>query len=70
MNSQQFNFADVDFTDFHFETEEFAHSYSCKRKVKNFAFIQFKFYSNEPKDSTIVKFAVKYHKTRDSRGAR
>ena len=70
VNSSQFNFADVDFTDFHFETEEFAHSYSCKRKVKNFAFIQFKFYSNEPKDSTIVKFAVKYHKTRDSRGVR
>lgn len=59
----RFRFDDVTFDDFSFENQEFAHTVSCRKKVRNFAFVQLKFYSDLYKDSTLVNFAIKYQTT-------
>ena len=51
---QDFRFEYVDFNDFTFGGANMAKTYTSKKKIKNFSFIQLKFTSNDTKNSTIV----------------
>jgi hypothetical protein len=64
------DFNDIDFSYFTFSTCAFAQTYTTKQKVKNFAFVQLTFESNEPENSTIVSLSFRYKYTRNNKGVR
>lgn len=64
------DFNDIDFSYFTFSTCTFAQTYTTKQKIKNFAFVQLTFESNEPENSTIVSVSFRYKYTRNNKGVR
>jgi hypothetical protein len=70
IGKSQLDFNDVDFSYFTFSKEPFAQTYTTKKKVKNFSFVQLVFDSNEPEDSTIVSLSIRYKFTRNNKGVR
>lgn len=67
---QDFNFELINFEDFTFGGEGIAKTYTSKKKIKNFSFIQLKFSSNDPKNSSIVSLGFRYKYTRLNKGER
>ena len=67
---QDFNFEYVDFNDFSFGGANMAKTYTSKKKIKNFSFIQLKFTSNDIKNSTIVALSLRYKYTRINKGVK
>ena len=68
--NQSFNFEDIDFSDFSFGGEAIAQSYTSKKKIKNFSFMQLKLYSNDNKNSTLTSIAFRYKYTRKNKGVK
>ena len=67
---QDFRFEYVDFNDFSFGGANMAKTYTSKKKIKNFSFIQLKFTSNDIKNSTIVALSLRYKYTRINKGVK
>lgn len=67
---QDFNFQYIDFNDFTFGGANMAKTYTSKKKIKNFSFIQLKFTSNDTKNSTIVSLSFRYKYTRINKGVK
>ena len=67
---QDFRFEYVDFNDFTFGGANMAKTYTSKKKIKNFSFIQLKFTSNDTKNSTIVALSFRYKYTRINKGVK
>jgi hypothetical protein len=61
---------DVNFEDFTFSQTEFGRTYSSKKKIKNFSFIQLKFYSYEAKNSTLVSCSFRYKYSKNNKGVK
>lgn len=68
--SEDFNFNAIDFDNFSFGGSNMAKTYSSKRKIKNFSFVQFKFYSEDANDSTMVSLVVRYKYTKLNKGVK
>jgi hypothetical protein len=64
------DFDDIDFDYFSFSANPFAQTYTSKKKIKNFAFLQFSFESNSDKDSTIVSMSCRYKYTKNNKGVK
>lgn len=64
------DFNDINFDDFAFDQMEFGRTYSSKKKIKNFAFIQMYMYSDETRDSSISMVAFKYKYTKNNKGVK
>ena len=67
---QDFDFETINFNDFTFGGAGIAKTYTSKKKIKNFSFIQLKFSSNDPKNSSIVSLGFRYKYTRLNKGER
>lgn len=67
---QDFNFEFVDFNDFSFGGANMAKTYTTKKKIKNFSFIQLKMTSNDTKNSTVVALSFRYKFTRLNKGVK
>jgi len=67
-NSLDFN--DIDFELFTFGEETVARTYTAKKKIKNFSYIQLKFYSSDDKNSTISALTIRYKTTRVNKGVK
>lgn len=67
---QDFNFEFINFNDFSFGGANMAKTYTSKKKIKNFSFIQLKFTSNDTKNSTIVSLSFRYKYTRINKGVK
>ena len=67
---QDFTFEYVDFNDFTFGGSNMAKTYTSKKKIKNFSFIQLKFISNDIKNSTIVSLWLRYKYSRINKGVK
>lgn len=67
---QDFRFDYVDFSDFTFGGSNMAKTYTSKKKIKNFSFIQIKFTSNDTRNSTIVSLGLRYKYTRLNKGVK
>lgn len=65
-----FSFSDINFDDFTFSQEQFGRTYSSKKKIKNFSFIQLKFYSLEETDSTLVMCTFRYKYSKNNKGVK
>lgn len=65
-----FNFEDIDFNRFTFETSDFARSYTKVKRVKNFNFAQFYFKSNNEYDLAVNQIAISYTIGRKNKGVR
>lgn len=68
--SSTFNFNDIDFDNFSFGGTDIAQSYSSRKKIKNFSFMQVRFSSSDETNSTIAELAVRYKVTKLSKGVR
>lgn len=64
------DFNEVSFNDFTFTQEEFGRTYSAKKKIKNFSFIQLQIYSNEPRNSTIASLVFRFKYTKNNKGVK
>lgn len=64
------DFNQVDFSYFTFSSYAFAQTYTSKKKIKNFSFVQLTFESNQPEDSTIVSLSLRYKYTRNNKGVK
>ena len=67
---QDFNFEFIDFNDFSFGGANMAKTYTSKKKIKNFSFIQLKLTSNDTKNSTVVALSFRYKYTRINKGVK
>ena len=65
-----FDFNDIDFDDFTFGQTQFGRTYSSKKKIKNFSFIQMKFYSNENANSTLATCTFRYKYSKNNKGVK
>lgn len=65
-----FDFNDINFDDFSFSQPEFGRTYSSKKKIKNFSFIQLKFYSYDETDSTLVACTFRYKYSKNNKGVK
>lgn len=65
-----FDFNDINFDDFSFSQSEFGRTYSSKKKIKNFSFIQLKFYSYDETDSTLVACTFRYKYSKSNKGVK
>lgn len=65
-----FDFNEINFNDFTFTQEEFGRTYSAKKKIKNFSFIQLQIYSNEPRNSTIASLVFRFKYTKNNKGVK
>lgn len=65
-----FTFSDIDFDDFTFSQTPFGRTYSSKKKIKNFSFIQLKFYSLDETDSTLVACSFRYKYSKNNKGVK
>lgn len=65
-----FSFEDIDFTNFTFETSQFAKSYTKTVKEKNFNFIIFIFGNESNKDCCINSFTINYNYGRINKGVK
>lgn len=70
MTKGLFAFDQIEFDDFVFGYDNFAHSYSSKKKIKNFAFLQFILYSDKICNSTIVNLALRYRLVKSNKGVK
>ena len=70
VDKHQINFNDIDFSYFTFSSYTFAQTFTAKKKIKNFSFVQLTFESNDPKDSTIVSLSLRYKYTRNNKGVK
>jgi hypothetical protein len=68
--SQDFDFSSIDFNDFNFGGANMAKSYSSKKKIKNFAFVQLRLSSNDQRNSTAVSLSFRYKYTRINKGVK
>lgn len=66
----KFDFNEIDFNKFSFGNSEFGKSYSSKKKIKNFSFMQLVFYSNDENASSIVSIAFRYKVTKINKGVK
>ena len=64
------DFEYIDFDNYHFGNVKMAKSYSSKKKIKNFSFIQLKLSSNENECSSIVSLSFRYKYTRNNKGVK
>lgn len=64
------SFDNIDFDMFNFGDTDFAKSYSSKKKIKNFAFIQLKIYSNNEYNSSVVSISFRYKITKLNKGVK
>ncbi len=67
---ESFDFNDIDFDDFTFGEREFGRTYSSKKKIKNFSFIQLKIYSNDKYDSSASMLSFKYRYSKNNKGVK
>ena len=65
-----FDFEYVDFDYFFFGNVKMAKTYSSKKKIKNFSFIQLKIASNDDGCSSIVSLSFRYKYTRYNKGVK
>ena len=65
-----FDFNDINFDDFSFSQAEFGRTYTSKKKIKNFSFIQLKFYSNDEANSTLVSYTFRYKYSKNNKGVK
>lgn len=70
IKGEAFDFNDVNFDDFSFGERMFGRTCSSKKKVKNFAFIQLKIYSNEMQDSSASMISFKYRYSKNNKGVK
>lgn len=68
--SSVLDFNDIDFDNFSFGGTDIAQSYSSRKKIKNFSFMQVRFSSSDEINSTIAELAVRYKVTKLSKGTR
>ena len=66
----ELDFNEIDFSFFSFSSAPFAQTYTSKRKIKNFAFIQFTFESDSEEDSTITSMSARYRYTKNNKGVK
>lgn len=66
-SNEGFDFNNIDFTDFSFETE-FASSYTVKCHERNFNYIMFKFVCNDDKNCSLNDFSIIYKVNKLNRG--
>lgn len=66
----ELDFNDINFDDFTFADRPFGKTYSSKKKVKNFSFIQLKIYSNEGYDSSASMLSFKYRYSKNNKGVK
>lgn len=64
------DFGNVDFENFFFGGEKMAKTYSSKKKIKNFSFIQLRLSSNDVDCSSIVSLSFRYKYTRNNKGVK
>lgn len=67
---QDFNFDNVDFSNFSFSTSDFAKTHTIKKKIKNFSFIQLLIESDNDVDSTITTISFRYKYTKNNKGVK
>lgn len=66
----EFSFNDIDFDDFSFGQTQFGRTYSSKKKIKNFSFIQMKFYSYDEINSTLATCTFRYKYSKNNKGVK
>lgn len=64
------DFNDIDFNYFSFGVIPFTNTFTSKKKIKNFAFIQLFFKSDKPINSTIGAVTINYKYSKKSRGVK
>lgn len=64
------DFANIDFENFFFGADKMAKTYSSKKKIKNFSFIQLRISSNDIDCSSIVSLSFRYKYTRNNKGVK
>lgn len=65
-----FDFEDIDFNNFTFETSDFARSYTKDKKIKNFNFAQFYFKSINDRDCAVNEISVLFTLGRKNKGVK
>lgn len=65
-----FDFSNIDFSNFTFETSKFAKSFTKKIKVKNFNFITFFFKSNNGKNCAVNSISITYNINKLNKGVK
>jgi hypothetical protein len=63
-----FDFNNINFELFSFGKDDFGKTFSSKKKIKNFSFMQLFMYSDTSNDSTISEIAFKYLITKNNKG--
>ena len=69
-NKSSFQFNNLQFDDIVFGYDNFAHTYSSKKKIKNFAFLQFVLFSDTLADSTITSLSIRYRLVKNNKGVK
>jgi hypothetical protein len=64
------DFESIDFENFSFGGDKMAKTYSSKKKIKNFSFIQLRMSSNDVDCSSIVSLGFRYKYTRNNKGVK
>ena len=68
--TSKLDFNYIDFDNFNFGEEDISRTYSSKKKIKNFSFMQLKFVSSDERNSTLVELTIRYKYTKINKGVK
>lgn len=68
--TSKLDFNYIDFDNFNFGEEDISRTYSSKKKIKNFSFMQLKFASSDERNSTLVELTIRYKYTKINKGVK
>lgn len=68
--AKPFRFDYLDFNDISFGIGEISKTYTAKKKIKNFSFMQLLFIGDKDADSTLVSLSFRYRYTKNNKGVK